>query len=512
MSSTHILKPDFSSLKKYDAPAGLVVFLVALPLCLGIALASGAPLFSGILAGAVGGLIVSIFSGSAVSVSGPAAGLAVIVATSIMQLGSFETFLLAVVLAGCIQFLLGVLRLGSIADYVPSAVIQGMLTAIGLVIVLKQIPHALGRDQDYDGDLSFLEGEGMNTFTDIIKGVITAHPGAVVVSGLCLVLMIAWDHFAHKGVRPLQLVPGPLMAVVLGIVVNQTFAALAPSLQIVDDFHMVQLPTPSSFGGLLGEMRFPDFAALSNQAVWITAITIALVASLETLLSLEAADKLDPFRRISSPHRELRAQGIGNIISGLIGGLPVTSVVVRTSANVYAGGRTWLSSFVHGCLLLVASLAIPRLLNLVPLASLAMVLILVGYKLTKPKIYLAMYQRGWDQFLPFIATVLAVVFTDLLKGVLIGLVIGLFFVIRANHRSAVTVESMGNLYLARLNKDVTFVNKSELRSKLRTIPEGAHVVLDGTKALFIDHDIVEVAEDFKKMAQYKNITLEVKNF
>jgi MFS superfamily sulfate permease-like transporter len=511
-ASSLSLKPDFTSLTKYDGPAGLVVFLVALPLCLGIALASGAPLFSGILAGVVGGLIVSFLSGSEVSVAGPAAGLAVIVATAIQQLGSFETFLLAVVLAGVIQFLFGVVRLGAIADYVPTSVIQGMLAAIGLVIVLKQIPHALGRDQDYDGDLEFLEGEGMNTFTDIIKGVLTAHPGAVLLSLLCLALMIAWDHYAKKGVRILQLVPGPLMAVALGIAVNQIYALFVPSMQIVEPQHMVQLPTPSSAGAFFAQMRTPNFAAIGQTSVWITALTIALVASLESLLSLEAADKLDPFRRISPPHRELRAQGAGNIISGLLGGLPVTSVVVRTSANVYAGGRTWLASFVHGLMLLVASLAIPHLLNLVPLASLAMVLILVGYKLTKPAIYLQMFHRGWDQFLPFIATVLAVVFTDLLKGVLIGLVIGVFFVIRANHRSAVTVEHMGDMYLARLNKDVTFVNKSELRTKLRMIPAGAHVILDGTKALFIDHDIMEVAEDFKKMAQYKNITLEVKNF
>jgi len=512
MTSPISLKANFNNLIKHDGPAGLVVFLVALPLCLGVALASGAPLLGGILAGAVGGLIVSFLSGSDISVSGPAAGLTVIVATAIQQLGSFETFLLAVVLAGCIQFLFGVVRLGSIADYVPSAVIQGMLAAIGLVIVLKQIPHALGRDQDYDGDLAFLEGEGLNTFTDIVKGVITAHPGAVLLSLLCLCLMLAWDHFAAKGVRWMQLVPGPLMAVLLGIGVNQIYGIWAPSMMIVDADHLVRLPTPSSISGFLGEMKFPNFAAVTQQGVWITAVTIALVASLESLLSLEAADKLDPYRRISPPHRELRAQGVGNIVSGLLGGLPVTSVVVRTSANVYAGARTWMSSFVHGVFLLVASLAIPRLLNLVPLASLAMVLILVGYKLTKPKIYSEMYRRGWDQFLPFIATVLAVVFTDLLKGVLIGLVIGLFFVIRTNHRAAITVVNMENFFLMRLNKDATFVNKSELRSKLRRIPEGAHVVLDGTKALFIDHDIYEVAEDFKKMAAYKNITLEVKNF
>ena len=506
------LNPSLSNLAKHDGPAGLVVFLVALPLCLGIALASGTPLFSGILAGIVGGVVISFLSDSNFSVSGPAAGLAVIVASTIQSLGSFETFLLAVVLAGCIQFVLGVVRLGSIADYVPKAVIRGMLAAIGLVIILKQIPHALGRDQDYDGDLAFFEAEGLNTFTDIVSGVLTAHPGAVLLSLVCIGVMLVWDYFAGKGIRWMQLLPGPLVSVLLGIAINQMYRAWAPSFFIVDATHMVQLPTPSSLAGFAAEMRLPNFAAISQQAVWVAAFTIAIVASLESLLSLEAADKLDPYRRLSSPHRELRAQGIGNIISGIIGGLPVTSVVVRTSANVYAGSRTWVSSFVHGALLLVATLAIPRLLNLLPLASLAAVLILVGYKLTKPKIYSDMYQRGWDQFLPFVATVLAVVFTDLLKGVLIGLVIGVFFVIRANHHAAVTVVNMDNYYLMRLNKDATFVNKSELRSRLRKIPEGSHVVLDGTKALYIDDDIYEVAQDFKKMASYKGITLEIKNF
>jgi MFS superfamily sulfate permease-like transporter len=512
MSAPVSLSPSLENLLRYDGPAGLVVFLVALPLCLGIALASGAPLFGGIIAGAVGGLVISFLSGSQLSVSGPAAGLTVIVATAIQTLGSYETFLLAVVLAGALQFLLGAARLGSIADYVPTAVIRGMLAAIGLVIVLKQIPHALGRDQDYDGDFAFFEADGFNTFTDILEGIATAHVGVVALSLLTLVAMLAWDYVAAKGVRFMQLVPAPLIAVVLGISVNYFYGLVAPTLSIVDPNHLVRLPAPSSLAGLLGELKFPNFAAITQQSVWITAATIALVASLETLLSLEAADKLDPYRRISPPHRELRAQGIGNFVSGLLGGLPVTSVVVRTSANVYAGGRTWLSSLVHGALLLSASLAIPKLLNLVPLASLAMVLILVGYKLTKPKIYAEVYRLGWDQFLPFIATVLAVVFTDLLKGVLIGLVIGLFFVIRANHHAAITVVTIDNQHLLRLNKDTTFVNKSELRSKLRLIPEGAHVILDGTKALYIDHDIQEVAEDFRKMAAYKNITLEVKNF
>jgi MFS superfamily sulfate permease-like transporter len=504
--------PRLSNFLSYDGPAGVVVFLVALPLCLGIALASGAPLFSGILAGVVGGLVVSLLSGSEISVSGPAAGLAVIVASAIQQLGSFEAFLAAVVVAGILQLLLGVARLGSIVDYVPNSVIQGMLAAIGLVILLKQIPHALGQDPNVDGALVGFQADGLDAFREIAIAVLTAHPGAVLVSGIGLAVMLSWDVLAGRGVRALQLLPGALVAVLLGIALNQWLHWRHPGMAITAAAHLVQLPTPDSPREFLAELRSPDFSALTRQSVWVTAVTIALVASLESLLSLEAADKLDPYRRISSPHRELCAQGVGNMISGLVGGLPVTCVVVRTSANVYAGARTRVSAFVHGVLLLASTVTIPHVLNRIPLASLAAVLMLVGYKLTKPTIYRAMFRRGWDQFLPFIATVLAVVFTDLLKGVLIGCAVGLFFVIRANHRHAFSVVRSDNCYLLRLNKDATFVNKSELRARLREIPEGSHVVLDGARASFIDHDIKEVAEDFRKMAEYKNITLEFKNF
>lgn len=509
---TTTLDPTSGNLFRYDGPAGTVVFLVALPLCLGIALASGAPLFAGVIAGIVGGLVVSFFSGSQVSVSGPAAGLSVIVATAIQGLGSYQAFLLAVVLAGVIQFLFGVLRFGSIADYVPHSAIRGMLAAIGVVIILKQIPHALGRDKNFEGDFGFLEQNGFNTLTDLLESILSAHPGAMIISGLSLALLIGWEFVAPKLGGFLRLVPGPLLAVVLGIGLNQAFGLLAPGLKLVEPEHLVALPVVQSAQGLFAMLTPPDFSRISDVHVWTVALTIAVVASIESLLSLEAADKLDPYKRISPPNRELRAQGIGNLVSGLLGGLPVTSVVVRTSANVYAGARTWMSAFLHGALLLLSALFIPAILNLTPLSCLAAVLLVVGYKLTKPALYREIHGQGWSQFLPFLVTLMAIVFTDLLKGVMIGLVIGIFFVIRANHHQAVTVVRRERHHLMRFNKDLSFVNKNELRTKLRLIPAGAHLIVDRARALYMDHDILEVLEDFKKLAPYRDITFEFKNF
>lgn len=505
------LDPTSGNFFKRDGPAGTVVFLVALPLCLGIALASGAPLFAGVIAGAVGGIIVSVLSGSQLSVSGPAAGLAVIVAAAIQDLGSYQTFLCAVVLAGVIQFMLGVVRMGVIADYVPNSVIKGMLAAIGLVIILKQIPHALGRDKDFEGNLSFLQQGESNTLTDIVQGVMTAQPGAILIAAVSLVILLGWDWLTPRIGRLLQLVPAPLVVVAAGIGLNQVFGAVYPQWKLVDPEHLVTLPVAGNLGEYFAQFTLPDFSAWTSKKVLLTAVTVAVVASLESLLSLEASDRLDPYKRISPPNRELCAQGIGNFISGMIGGLPITSVVVRTSANVYAGGVTWISSFIHGVLLLASSMLIPSLLNLTPLACLAAILIVIGYKLTNPRIYREMYNLGLSQFLPFIVTVVAIVFTDLLKGVLIGLACGIFFVIRTNHHDAVTIVSQDNDFLMRLNKDASFVNKHELRTRLREIPEGAHLVIDGRRALYIDQDVREAIEDFKKLAPYKNITLEFKN-
>jgi MFS superfamily sulfate permease-like transporter len=488
-----------------------VVFLVALPLCLGIALASGAPLFAGIVAGIVGGIVVAVFSGSQVSVSGPAAGLTAIVAAAIQDIGSYQSFLMALVLAGLLQFIFGTVKLGVIANYVPNSVIKGMLAGIGIVIILKQIPHALGRNNDYEGDFKFLEAGGNTTLSDIAAAVMSASSGAVIIAGVGLALLLAWDKLGAK-LRFLQLLPGPLVVVALGIALNQAFAAWAPSLQLAEREHLVNLLVSGSVGEFFHQFTLPNFSAIGTTKVWIAAGTIAAVASLETLLSLEAADRIDLFKRISPPNRELRAQGIGNLVSGLIGRLPITTVVVRTSTNVYAGGRTWMSTFIHGVLLLASVMFIPGVLKTIPLASLAAILIVVGFKLTKLSLYRTMHALGWDQFVPCVTTVIAVVFIDLLTGVLIGIACGAFFVIRTNHHEAITVVSQGRDYLMRFTKDASLVNKNEFRNKLRQIPNDSHVILDGTRALFIDHDILEAVEDFQELAPYKNIQVELKHW
>ncbi|MBY0507352.1 MAG: hypothetical protein K2X03_25785 [Bryobacteraceae bacterium] len=494
-----------------DASAGLVVFLVALPLCLGIALASGAPLFAGLLAGIIGGTVVAALSGSEVSVSGPAAGLAVIVSAAIQHLGSYPAFQACIVLAGALQIVFGALRFGSVANYVPSSVLKGMLAGIGLVIILKQIPHAVGRDNDYEGDFSFLERAGENTFTDIVKALLTSNPEAILISLSCLLLLLAWDSPWLKPYRFTTLFPSALAAVLLGTGMNEVFRGLFPNFYLrAEDGHLVSLPVLNNAQALANLFTFPDFGALLRQEVWTTAVTLASVASLETLLSLEAADKLDPYRRLSSPNRELFAQGAGNLCSGLIGGLPITSVVVRTSANVYAGGRSRNSAMLHGLLLLLAVLLIPTWLNHVPLSCLAAILILVGYKLCQPKLFTQMYTAGHAQFLPFLATVLGVVLIDLLKGVMIGLAVGLFFVLRGNYHKATTVVNDGDLYLLRFNKDMSFLNKADLKLQLARIPDGAQLLIDGHNATFVDADIDDVISDFLENARHRRIRVELK--
>lgn len=513
--STNAFRPGIANNLKYDLPAGLVVFLVALPLCLGIALASGAPLFSGIIAGIVGGIVISLLSGSEVSVSGPAAGLAVIVATSIQNLGSFRVFLLAVTVAGVIQLLLGFIRAGVIGNYVPNAVIKGMLAAIGVVIILKQIPHALGRDTNYEGDFDFFfeSGGKSNTLTDIVDAVISANGEAVIITIISMAILLLWERPALQKIKFFKLVPGALVVVILGIVINELFKAFTTDFYLKSaDGHLVALPVANSLGDFFRQFTTPDWSAWTNKQVYIVALTMAIVGSIESLLSLEASDKLDTFRRISSTNKELVAQGLGNLISGLIGGLPVTSVIVRSSANVYAGARTRFSAFTHGVLLFFCVLLVPSLLNRIPLASLACVLFMVGYKLTKIELYQKMYKAGLDQFLPFIITVLAIVFTDLLTGVLIGIVVGTVFVIRTNHHSAFTLVNQDDLYLLSLNKDASFVNKTELKTKLSSIPNNSHLIIDGKKAIFIDSDIYDVVTDFKDAAHYRNIKVETAHF
>jgi MFS superfamily sulfate permease-like transporter len=497
-----------------DAPAGLVVFLVALPLCLGIALASGAPLFSGVIAGIIGGLIVSLLSGSEVSVSGPAAGLAVIVATAIETLGSFPAFLLAVVVGGVIQIGLGVLRLGRVANYVPNAVIKGMLAAIGVVIILKQIPHALGRDTSYEGDFDFFRAAdgSSTTLSDIVSAVGSANGEAVIISAISLALLILWETPWVKSRRALSAVPAALIVVALGIALNEGFRAFFDGFYLsAADGHLVTLPAGGA-SDFLAQLTLPDWSRFTDQRIWTTGLTLAIVASIESLLSLEASDKIDPQRRISNPDRELLAQGVGNVASGLVGGIPVTAVIVRSSANVYAGARTRWSAFYHGVLLLGCVLLIPGLLNRIPLASLAAVLLMIGYKLTKPALYQDRWKAGLDQFLPFMITVLAIVFTDLLTGVLIGIVFGVVFVIRTNHHSAFTLVRQDSMFLLRLNKDASFVNKTELKTKLASVPGNSSLIVDGTRATFIDRDIYDVLTDYEQGAKHTGTTIEFKNF
>ena len=494
-----------------DGPAGFVVFVVALPLCLGVAHAAGVPLFAGIIGGIVGGCLIALLSGSQISISGPSPGLVVIVVAALQTLGSYEAFLAAVVICGVIQVGLGLIGAGAIGDYVPNSVIKGMLAGIGLVILLKQIPHALGHDLDWIGDLSFWEAGDMNTLSAIFADASPILGGPLVISVLSVIILVGWEKLASKGVRLFSVVPGSVVVVALGIIVNQGFRLIAPALHINEPQTLVDLPVPQSFLDLASQFSVPNFSGLADPAFWGMSLTLAIVASLESLLSLEAADRIDPYRRISPPSRELWAQGAGNIASGFLGGLPVASVVVRTSANVQAGGRTWKAAFVHGVFLLASVLLIPQLLNQIPLASLAAILIMVGYKLTKPDVYQSVYRLGMTQFIPFFVTVMAIVFTDLLKGVVLGLVCGLLFVLRSNHHDAVTVVKRDNAYLIRLNKEATFLNKNELRTKLRAIERGAEVLIDGTKAAYIDRDILEVVEDFRKMADHQGITVELKH-
>ena len=496
---------------KSDLPAGVVVALVALPLCLGIALASGAPLFSGIIAGIVGGLVVGVISGSQLSVSGPAAGLTVIVLNSIDSLGTFESFILAVFLAGLIQFLLGTLKAGIVGHFFPSSVIKGMLSAIGLILILKQIPHALGDDRDYEGDESFYQPDGENTFTEIVMAFQNIDTGAFLICLSALGIMILWETPAMKKQSWIKIVPGPLVAVLWGVTANTLiYKGLLPDMLLTGK-HMVSLPVSKDFTGFFSSLTFPDFSQFGNKDVYLTAATIAIIASLETLLSLDAVDKLDPIKRIAPANRELQAQGMGNMVSGLLGGLPVTAVIVRSTANVSSGAKTKVSAVFHGLLLAVSVIFFPHILNMIPLAALAAVLLMVGYKLTKPSLYASLYKKGIAQFAPYVITIAAILFTDLLIGITIGIVVGLFFVLKANMHQAITViRDNENEVIIRLEKDVSFLNKAFLRRTLRDLPENCKVIFDETDSIFIDNDILETIEDFKSTAADKKIKMEIR--
>jgi MFS superfamily sulfate permease-like transporter len=499
----YILKKNL----KRDLPASIVVFLVALPLCLGIALASGAPLFAGIVTGVVGGTVVASLSGSQLSVSGPAAGLTAIVLGAIGQLGGYQIFLLAVVLAGVMQLILGLLKGGTIGNYFPSSVIEGMLAAIGLTLILKQLPHALGVDSDFFGDDKFFQNDQENTFSAIGAALNHFSIAAMVISGLAIGVLLLWPKF-----KKLSTIPAPLVVVILGIALSMAFQGTGYALQ---EAQMVEIPVVNGWAAFTDLFASPDFSQLLNGKVWMVAATIAVVASLETLLSIEAVDKIDPIKRVSPTNKELMAQGTGNIVSGLLGGLPMTSVIVRSSANVNAGGRTKMSAIFHGIWLLLSLLFIPGLINMIPLSCLAAILLVTGYKLTRVALFKHMYHKGWDQFIPFVITIVAVLLTDLLKGVAVGMLFSIFYLLRTNMRNPYfyKVQEEGNNKNIRIKlaEEVSFLNKAAIQVVLNKIPKETNVIIDGTNSRYIDPDVLETIFNYKHHAYTKGIIVSLEN-
>ena len=492
-----------------DMPSALVVFLVAIPLCLGIAVASGVNEFSGIIGGIVGGIVVGLISGSNLSVSGPAAGLTAIVAAAVLKLPAVEAFFLAVVIAGVFQILMGIFKLGIIGDYIPNSVIKGMLAAIGIILILKQLPHLVGYDKNFEGDETFIQVSGENTFSAVLNSLNHITPLAVFIGITGIAILIFYETKFIKSKKIFQLLSGPLVVVIMGILFHY-FLSDIPSVLSIKQADLVNIPVAKSTKEFISFFHLPNWSFITNKDVWITAVTLALVASLETLLGLEAVDKLDPFQRFSPPNRELIAQGCGNIVSGMLGGLPLTSVIVRSSANVNAGAKTKMSAIFHGILIFVCVAFLPNVLNLIPKAALAAILIFTGYKLAKVSIFKDYYKNGWEQFMPFVITVLAIVMTDLLKGVLIGIAVGIFFIIRSNFRTAIFTVVDNNNYFIRLRKDISFFSKARLKVIFENIPQDASVIIDLTKAEFIDKDIIDTINEFKINAVVKNITISIK--
>lgn len=491
---------------KADFASGLVVFLVALPLCLGIAMASGAPLFSGIISGVIGGIVVGLLSKSHVSVSGPAAGLTAIVLTAILQFDAFNVFLLAVFLAGIIQLILGFLKAGAISNYFPNNVIEGMLAGIGLMILLQQFPLAFGYTQKI----------GLQNFTTALPDLFSnIHYGALIISLVSIAILLAWDNVPF--LKKIKIIPGALVAVTVGILLNEIFIKTGSILAIVDEKQLVRLPVANSVEDFKAIFLFPDFSAITNSAVWVVAITIAIVASIESLLCIEASDRLDIQKRVTDTNNELKAQGIGNMVSSLLGGLPMTSVVVRSSANINAGAKTKLSAVVHGVLLLLCAVSIPFVLNKIPLATLSAVLILVGYKLAKPSIILHFWHKGKYQFIPFIATLLSVVFLDLLKAVALGMVISILFILRGNLKRAYYFKKddykEGDVISIDLAQEVSFLNKAAIKNTLNSIPENSKVIINASDTVYIAHDVLDLIKEFREIkAPEKNIDLTLISF
>ena len=509
---------------KKDFPASIIVFLVAVPLCLGIAVASDAPALSGIIAGIIGGILVGSLSNSPLGVSGPAAGLATIVATSISDLGGgikgFEIFLVAVIIGGVIQLTLGFLKGGIVGYYFPNSIIKGMLAGIGVTIFMKQIPHAFGFDNDPVGQIANSQPDGETTTSEIFN--IASHlekiaPGALLICALSIAILILWERPFMKKHKIFNLIQGPLIVVVLGIVLNEIFLQFFPSLALESTNHLVNLPVANNFVEFKSFFAVPNFSeALTDYKVYITGGVIALVASLETLLCLEATDKLDPDKRISDPNKELKAQGIGNIVSGLIGGLPVTQVIVRSSANIQSGGKTKLSAIIHGFLILFSLILFPTLLNKLPIASLASILFVVGYKLASPSKFKEMFKKGWRQFIPFFATVSLIYLTDMLIGIGIGLALAIFIILYNNFRTPYfwkpEDQKVGEPIVLRLSENVTFLNKAAMLKTLKSIPKGASVVIDATNNVRIDDDVKEILQDFEGACSNRGISFSRKGF
>ncbi len=497
-----------------DFLAGIVVFLVALPLCLGIAIASDAPPFAGVLAGIIGGIVVGALSGSHTSVSGPAAGLTAIVAAQIALLGSFEAFLLAVVIGGVLQIGLGIARAGALSAFFPSSVIKGLLAAIGVILILKQIPHIVGHDNDPEGEMAFSQPDSKNTFSEILSifdGDI--HLGALVVGFLSILVLLMWEK-----IKPLKrsVVPGPLVVVLLGVAVSVYLRSLGGKWEITST-HLVQFPVAESTSAFFSFFTTPDFSQFSNPAIYIAGVTIAIVASLETLLNLEAVDKLDPQQRNSPPSRELVAQGVGNVVAGLIGGLPVTSVIVRSSVNVDAGGKTKMSAIFHAVLLLLCAMFFPFYINMIPLSALAAILIVTGFKLASPTLFSQMWKQGRYQFAPFIITLVAIVMTDLLIGILIGLGVSVLFILNSNLRRPIRriVETHldGDIVHVELANQVSFLNRAALHKLLGESPRGTHLLIDATESDYIDPDILSLIRDYKlNTAPARGVTVSLKGF
>lgn len=501
---------------KSDFPSSIIVFFVALPLCLGIALASGAPLFSGLIAGIVGGIVVGSLSGSALGVSGPAAGLAVIVLSSIQELGSYEGFLLAVVFAGVIQLILGFLRAGIIGYFFPSSVIKGMLSGIGLIIILKQIPHAFGYDKDYEGDLNFFQPDGENTFTELVKMIDYISPPVVVVSVVSLIILLLWDNVLSKKGKIFTIIQGPLVAVAFGIAYEIITNSYFPSWSISAE-HLVTVPVASDMNSFFNQFSLPDFSFITNKNIYVIAFTMAVVASLETLLSVEATDKLDPKKRVTPTNRELLAQGAGNIVSGFIGGLPITQVIVRSSANIQSGGKTKLSGIMHGFLLLISIILIPNVLNYIPLGVLASILFIVGFKLAKPSLFKQMYKLGPKQFLPFVVTIIGIVFTDLLTGIALGVAVSIFYLVRGSYKNShfmhikETDTDVHHVEMT-LAEEVTFLNKGAILKELDALPDGTEITIDITDSVRVDYDVYEIIDNFRlNSAPDRNIKVMVKS-